>query len=631
MCGILGGWWLGNQPSVTYKIQMSLSKLAHRGPDDRGYTQFPVNGGHLFLGHTRLSIIDLSSAGHQPFVSACGRWSLIFNGEIYNYKELRLELQKNGHHFQTNTDTEVLLISWKQWGITSLKKMIGMFSFVMYDSEDGSITCVRDAFGIKPFYYGFTNNSFYFASEIPAVLALQSEKPKLNWQTSYDYLIHGHYDNQKDTFVDGIKHLLPGHYIVFNPQEKFTIEQSRWWQPSVIPVSNLSFAQAAEELRHRFLENIKLHLRSDVPVGAALSGGIDSSAVVCAIRHVCPDIQINTFSYIAKGTELSEESWVDRVNKFSGCVSHKISTNGDELFEDLDNLIRAQGEPFGSSSIYAQYKVFQLAKKHGIKVTLDGQGADELLSGYIGYPGYRIQSLMENGNWIEAYNFVNNWSKWPGRSRSLALKYYASLVLSENFYDAAKTFQGFNSAPAWINTDLMKDAGVRVSFQRETQSPAFSGRRVIEELSKSLETKGLPGLLRHGDRNSMAFSIESRVPFLTTDLADFLLSLPEQYLISDSGETKSVFRAAMRGIVPDEILDRKDKIGFSTPENYWLTGMPERINGWLEGSEFIPFINKDAVLREFDMLKTGKKVARNWSTWRWINFIRWYNLVGFQE
>ena len=624
MCGIAGGWW-AVRDKAEVKLSQALKKIKHRGPDDDGYQIYPAGGTVVALGHTRLSIIDLSNAGHQPMHSRDGRWAIVFNGEIYNYRELRAQLQAAGHSFQSDSDTEVLLTAWAKWGVSCLPRLVGMFAFVVYDRVKSTITCVRDAFGIKPFFYKTCAGFFGFASELPALLALLSDKPTLNWQRSYDYLVHGDYDSSTDTFYEGIHHLAPAHWIQVDAATGQVAEPQRWWKPNVEARSGWTFEDAVAQVREMFLQNIRLHLRSDVPVGAALSGGVDSSAVVCAMRHVAPHMPIHTFSYIASDSDVNEEHWVDQINGYVGAIPHKVQVSAQDLLRDMEDMIRAQGEPFGSTSIYAQYRVYKLAKECGITVTLDGQGADEMLAGYQGYPGQRLRSLLETGQVLEAWQFWNNWAKWPGRSRMLACKYLASEMTDGKLYEALRRIDGKPTIPSWLIPEPLLENGVRMQKPRLRPETQTKGRRVIDEMSSSLSTRGIVSLLRHGDRNSMRFGIESRVPFLTIDSAELLLSLPESFLISQSGETKHVFREAMRQIVPDNVLKRRDKIGFATPERNLLRQMPSLLKDILHFDMRLPFLNQDkllsALLKDID-----NKYFNAQQAWRIINFSRWLNI-----
>ncbi|MFC5695805.1 asparagine synthase (glutamine-hydrolyzing) [Pseudomonas sp. GCM10022186] len=627
MCGIVGGYWKGAEQGVEGRLDVALLRMHHRGPDDKGFELNNASNGIVALGHTRLSIIDLSSAGHQPMYSGDGRYAIVFNGEIYNYRELREELRTTGVQFHSDSDTEVLLQAWVAWGERCLARLQGMFAFVIHDRHAETLTCVRDAFGIKPFFYTWSPGRFAFASELPALLALLPNKPKIDWQRSYDYLVNADYDSQARTFIEGTYHLPPAHKMVLDLKSGMLAEPAPWWRPSPVQTSSLTFAQATEAVREQFLDNVRLHLRSDVPLGAALSGGIDSSAVVCAMRHVDPESPIHTFSFIADGSPLSEEYWVDQINAHVGATPHKFVATGGELIRDLDDMIRVQGEPFGSTSIYAQYRVFQKAKESGITVTLDGQGADELLAGYTGYPGLRLLSLLEGGQFGEAMRFARKWSQWPGRQQRHAWMHLMQLVMPDSVYDVAKGSIGKSNAPGWLNVDVLRESGVNLREARHGIRPDGRGRRVIERLLSSLRHRGLPELLRHADRNSMRFSVESRVPFLTLPMAELLLGLPEHYLISPAGETKSVFRAAMRGIVPDHVLDRKDKIGFATPEKEWLTSVAPTIREWLRSSAEIPFLQHVRLLEGFDEMMAGRRPF-SWQVWRWINYCKWYEMVA---
>lgn len=623
MCGILGAVVQSLTPDQKGRFHSALHMLQHRGPDDSGVEGFSVAGGDLILGHTRLSIIDLTIAGHQPLHSQDGRYVIVFNGEIYNYQELRDELKVDGYNFYTESDTEVLLAAWVTWGRACLSRLVGMFAFAVLDRSAATLTCVRDAFGIKPFFYSQDSGGFLFASEPPALLKLKNGKARLNWQRAYDYLAHGDYDSVAETFFDGVMSLPAGHLLHVDIAARRVSSVERWWAPQIGEQPGLGFEDAVEQVRSNFLESVRLHLRSDVPLGVALSGGVDSSALVCAVRHVEPSLPIHTFSYIAVGSDVSEEHWVDLANRHVGAISHKVVVTPAELARDLDDMIRAQGEPFGSTSIYAQYRVYRLAKESGVTVTLDGQGADEMLAGYSGYPGQRLRSLIETGDWQQAMHFLQSWSQWPGRSMVQGLKLLLAEMTDGPLYQTLRRLSGRRAIPAWIRSDVLERGGVQLRHPRQRPELDVRGRRVMAELSHSLAKRGLVSLLRHGDRNSMRFSIESRVPFLTLKQVEFLLSMPEHYLIAQSGETKSVFRAAMRGIVPDEILDRKDKIGFQTPERLWLISMAEKIRQWLSVDIGLPFLDQEAIVREFDQIVSGKREF-SWQVWRWVNFIRWH-------
>ena len=384
MCGFVGTYARNPSQSKPEGLITALNLLRHRGPDSSGQSTFNLESGTLRFGFRRLAIIDLSSSGDQPFTSNDQRFNMVFNGEIYNYLELKSELISKGHIFRSNSDSEVLITAWVEWGIEAVNKFIGMFSIVIYDKLKSEIWCIRDAYGIKPFFYSCSNNDFYFASEIAALLALQGGTPKMNQDTAMRYIIEGEYDRSINSFFDGVFQLAPGHFFRIDLNAKnVSVESKRWWYPEIRENLSISFNDAAEALREQFLESVALHLRSDVRVATALSGGLDSSAIVSAIRKIEPDLDIHTFSYSADDPGINESRWIEVVNSGTNSIPHQVEITPDNFYLDVDDLIRTQGEPFGSTSLYAQYRIYQSAKEAGVTVMLDGQGADELLAGTV--------------------------------------------------------------------------------------------------------------------------------------------------------------------------------------------------------------------------------------------------------
>ncbi|MCB0368532.1 MAG: asparagine synthase C-terminal domain-containing protein, partial [Bdellovibrionales bacterium] len=400
-----------------------------------------------------------------------------------------------------------------------------------------------------------------------------------------------------------------------------------YWRVNLNYRSKLSYEKAANKLRDLFLESIALHLRSDVPVGAALSGGIDSSAIVCAIRCLEPNKEIHTFTYVADDKSVSEEKWADIVIDHVGAIPHKVKANPTELVKDLDYLIAIQGEPFGSTSIYAQHKVFQIAKESGIKVMLDGQGADELLAGYTGYAGARIASLLWQLKLKEAYSFIEQASQWPGRSRKMLTKRALNYFVPTQLQPFARKLVGREVVSDWIDAQWFRKRDVRLVLPNWKN---YGKDCLRQELLRSLESVSVPSLLRYEDRNSMAHSIESRVPFLNRPLVEFLFSLPEEYLIDANGKSKAIFRSAMRGIVPDKILDRRDKIGFATPEQKWLSQNRSWVQSSLNKAEKEPMFYYPALEKEWQAVLDGKKPF-GWHIWRCINYLRWAELFKVEK
>lgn len=647
MCGIFG-WIPYNDLGTTdlrKTVKRVLKSMAHRGPDDYGYAVFDAASRGVYsektdvlpesfkcmIGQVRLSIIDLSPSGHQPMFSEGGRYAVVYNGEIYNYIELRSELEKEGVKFATVNDTEVLMKAIVHWGKDALNKFTGMFAFALYDSYLNKLFCARDFFGIKPFYWYRGERGFFFASELPALLEFP-EIPRIVDPTSvYNYMVQGRYNVGGESMLKDIYQIPPAHYMEIDCANPFAAEPVRYWKPDLSVQSKLSFADAASHLREMFLNSVRIHLRSDVPLGVALSGGVDSSAVTCAVRAIEPDIDLHTFSFIARGSDVSEEQYANAAARHTNAVRHIVEVEPKEIIDDIDDMIVKQGEPFGSTSIYAQYRVFKLAKECGITVTLDGQGADELFAGYSGYPGQRIASLLCSMHPLKAYQFLKATSQWPGRSVSGSIMYTAEELLPTWVVPLARKTVGKNPYPLWLDVNQIREAGGEASpasmaLQRQMYP---SKKRVNQRLAYQLTWDGIPRLLRHGDRNAMAHSIESRVPFLTKDMSEFCLSLPEEYLIDMTGKTKSVFKKAMRGIVPDAILDRKDKIGFATPEKDWLFSISGWVDSFLSETKFVPYLKLDSLREEWNGVKGGK-VPYSWRVWRCINYIRWMQVFGIQ-
>lgn len=624
MCGFVGGYSRNFARLKSDALNAALAILQHRGPDSQGQSAFDLESGVLHFGFRRLAIIDLSSSGNQPFTSSDQRFTMVFNGEIYNYVELKHELISKGHVFRSNSDSEVLITAWTEWGINAVNKFIGMFSLVIYDKNKSEIWCIRDAYGIKPFFYSFTNDDFFFASEISALHKIQNITPKMNEEIAIDYLIGGEYDRSTNTFFQNIFQLEPGHFFKVDLKNKeILVDSKRWWFPRIQENTSITFKAAAEELREHFLESIALHLRSDVRVATALSGGLDSSAIVSAIRKIEPDIDIHTFSYLADDPKINECQWIDIVNSETNSIPHLIEISPSQFQNDLDDLISSQGEPFGSTSLYAQYRVYKAAKDAGVTVMLDGQGADELLAGYFGYPESRIQSLIDGRKYASAIALINNWSNWPGRQPKGLIKSSAKYLLPKELQRTLSSALELRRIPDFINKEFVAPVKISDVYARSE----WKNRRLSERLLKEQSNGALIALLRVADRNSMRWSIESRVPFLNTKLSELVLSFPERYLLNNQGETKSVFREAMRGIVDDKILDRKDKVGFATPQNKWMTRDLITKSSVLDGVKEIDFLDYGEVKA---MLSNHKYTSNEGmdTSWRLFNLVKWKQLMG---
>jgi len=615
MCGIVGCVGHASGATILAQLRPALAGLAHRGPDDSGYVVFAPREGRaelldgagrvtelpdrpspapgtatVVLGHRRLAILDLSAAAHQPMATPDGRFVLVHNGEIYNYLELRAELKAMGHRFRSRSDSEVLLTAFAEWGQECLRRLVGMFAFAVLDTQDRRLFLARDPFGMKPLYYTRGAAGLVFASTISALLPFAPDR-RVNPQRLYDYLALGQTDHGHGTLLAAINSLPAAHYAWIDLTQPDALTPQCYWNPSVDRDVDLPFEEAANRLRDEFVESIRLHLRSDVRVGTLLSGGIDSSAVVHAIRHVAgARFELHTFSYIGGDGAVNEEPWIDSVAAGAQTVSHKLRLGPADWAADLPELVASQDEPFGSIAVYAQRRLYRLASESGVRVVLNGQGADELLGGYRGMWSARVASMLKRGRWWSAFRLARATAHQrlpfdPTPRRTLLVG--MTLCSPRRWAEAATRILGRPGRP-WIRPAWCRSHGI------ELRAPWWAGstsRHVLREsLWLGVTTRSLPALLRFEDRNSMAHSVECRLPFLTTALAEFLFSLPESYLIAPDGTSKTVFRAAMRGLVPDAVLDRREKIGFSVPMQAWIPHTP-RVPDLLEAVARIPAVD----------------------------------------
>jgi asparagine synthase (glutamine-hydrolysing) len=631
MCGIAGFIAQPGHGNAS-RVPAALQCIQHRGPDDYGwlrYAQASVERGRdwsdpdrepeVLLLHRRLSILDVSDSGWQPMSTADGRYHVVYNGEIYNYKELREELERLGHSFRSQCDTEVLLAACAEWGTQALRRFVGMFAFALLDTKQRTVLLARDFFGIKPLYYSSQDGFFCFGSEIKALLTLGLSSPEVNAERLLLYLRYGMTDFGSQTLLSQVQQVPPAHYLELHIDRATPEVPKCYWQPDDGGELDISFDEAACQVRELFLRSVELHLRSDVSLGSALSGGIDSSSIVMAIRHLQPSAEIHAFSFIAEDQAISEERWVDLVGHHAGVHIHKVRATAGDLAADLEAMICSQDEPFGSTSAYAQYQVFRAAQSAGIKVMLDGQGADEILGGYRHYQGARLASLLRQGRWIEAAQFLRCSSRLDGFGVYDGLACCADYLMPPAIQSAVRKCVDKDAIPGWLNRRWFAARGIGPQFVNYTTAKDV----LRDSLSRSVSGT-LPALLRYEDRNSMAFSIESRVPFLIPELVSFLGRLPEKYIIAPDGTTKAVFRKAMRGIVPDAILNRRDKLGFVTPERNWLTLLDDWVCAILgsDAAHQLPFLNLGIAQRQWDEVRNGKR-RFDFRIWRWINLIRW--------
>lgn len=628
MCGIVGILELrptnGNSDRC---VQQMTKVIAHRGPDDDGFFSQPP----IYFGFRRLAILDLSSAGHQPMTSDDGRYTIVFNGEIYNYIELANELKKLHHVFHSHTDTEVILHAYQQWGAGAVKRFNGMWAMAIWDSAEHTLFCSRDRFGIKPFYYTIADEQFIFGSEIKALITHPAVRRQPNFYRLYDYLTYGYQDHTADTFFDSIQQIPPAHSLTMNSKGEKKIQP--YWslntQRPVFTENPTSFTQGFLDL---FRDSINLRLRSDVPIGSCLSGGLDSSSIVCIVNEILRDSGISsigdqqkTFSAVYDEKEVDEREYSQAVIDKTGATQFLIAPKGDDVLRDLDTVLYHQDEPFGSTSIFAQWYVMKRASEAGMKVMLDGQGADELLAGYFGYFGSSIASLIRQWHIVKALQEV---SAWQRNHKSLGTRYLYHIMVSVIL----------KLMPRGIGKALIAGAGadgslfMQPSFIHTYGSPppqitASYRDPLRNELHRVLRV-GLPALLHYEDRDSMAWSIEARVPFLDYRLVEYVFALPNEQKINQ-GMTKVVLREAMKGILPEKVRTRQSKLGFATPEKSWLSGaLQPIIRETLRSDSFAgrEIFKTDTVRRLADqaMTRTYHRYADSPVIWRWVNTELWW-------
>ena len=643
MSGIAGVFNTGGLPQGAEHLRRISRALGHRGPDDQGYLGWRLQGAarptlsraveelgdvDVALIHRRLSILDLSPAGWQPMCTEDGRFSIVFNGEIYNYLELREALRAEGWEFSSGSDTEVLLKAFAAWGPNCLCRLVGMFAFAVLDLEHRVLFLARDFFGVKPLVYWRSDAGFAFASEIKALLELDAVPRVADPQATYEYLRLGLVSHGHATMFRDVRALPAGHYMKVSLNAQATCQIVQYWHPAPgradVPAD---FDEAVDDVRELFLDNVRLHLRSDVPVGAALSGGIDAASIVAAMRQLEPAAELHSFSFIAADAGLGEESWVDLVGREKALLVHKCRPGPGDMVAAIDDLIRTQDEPFASVSVFARYCVFRLAQEHGIKVMVDGQGADETLAGSMTYLGVALASLFRRARLFRAVRFMQQALALPSVRPGWLLLNAARCLVPRSLLATAGRFVGEGLFPGYLRQTWFAERNVEPV--RNLFAYPEQGTLLTRHLCYALAVE-LPALLRHEDRNSMRFSVENRAPFLTPGLVDYVLSLPDDWLVSNQAVTRSAFGEAMRGMTPDPILDRRDSTGSASPETAWFG----ELRTWAEA-----VLASDAAAQADQTLNLAAGRVRldnlapesglfDPTLWRVLNLIKWAEVFG---
>jgi len=665
MCGISAIICQSQARDLLPLILPMNSSIRHRGPDDEGFLLYSgevgrrplIFGGHdsplqlyateypyspsncidaqvdlesrVAFGHRRLSIVDLSPAGHQPMCDSQGRYWIIFNGEIYNFQDIRDELSDSNFKFYSHTDTEVILAAYALWGRDCLQKFNGMWSFVILDTRKNSIFAARDRFGIKPFYYWFSPEGFLaIGSEIKQFTMLPGWSARLNPQRAYDYLIHGIADHTNQTLFRDVYQIRGGEAFEVNLNEiRNPLPVYRWYNFTNHPFPG-SLEMAAEKFRSLLYNSINLRLRADVPVGSCLSGGLDSSSIVCIANILLQQLNSKsmqeTFSACSRFKEYDERDYIEAVVNQTKIKAHYIYPENCDLFRELENLVWYQDEPFGSTSIYAQWNVFRMASEHNVKVLLDGQGADEMLAGYHHFFPAHYAGLLQK---LKIFSFLDEISavnRIHGYSIQDDLKKVIYNLLPKYIRSKLGLFRN-NSyvSPSWLN---IKKLGAFPSL------PPFPEKKYMDLLNDhcylQLTQTSLPLLLHWEDRDSMAFSVEARVPFLDYRLVEFVVGLPPDLKI-ERGITKKVLRESLKSILPEKIVTRYDKLGFATPEEYWVRS--ENTSDWKkalsDAIENSAGIIKPEALKKFDRVVNGYEPF-SFSIWRMICFSTWMKIFN---
>ena len=593
MCGIVGKISFNNQAITENELKKMADTIVHRGPDGEGY--WINDDKFLGFGHRRLSILDLSDKGKQPMhYQNC---SITYNGEIYNYLEIRSELINKGYKFYSDTDTEVVLAAYNEYGQSCLNFFDGMFAFVIWDNKKKILFGARDRFGEKPFFYYKDKTQFSFASEMKALFSIGITKIPSK-SMIYNYLVYDVVENPYDkteTFYKYIYQVPPSHSFTLKLNGAF--ELKKYWDIYHKNKLDTSYKEATEKFHLLFNNSIKRRMRSDVKVGTSFSGGIDSSSVASCIINNFSNNKLNTFTARFKEKEFDEGYFIDCFKSKYDITSHYTWPKEDLIIEELDKVFYHQEEPFGSTSILAQWEVMKLAKEQGVTVLLDGQGADETLAGYYKYFLYFL-----NEKYRENKSIFKNELEFI--EKNLMLKnYLPKTFYVDNNFPKLKSLVSNKIRPYRIKSlasDLNSDF---VKSFRKNPSPFKNFVNLGEALYFDTMKYGLGKLLRFADRNSMAFSREVRLPYLSHDLVEFVFSLPADYKMN-KGWSKKILRDSMESYIPKEIAWRKDKKGFQPPEERWLENK----------------LIKDLIIESFENLKKEKIIKQSCSdnSWKYI-------------
>ena len=654
MCGISGiACWNGKKISTDEIIRMNNS-LRHRGPDDEGFllinekqktiafgndTPIEVKESRLhfsptqhieknnsvyelLLGHRRLSIIDISATGHQPMCLPDVDLWITYNGEIYNYKELRASLQAKGIEFITESDTEVILRCYQAYGSECVQHFNGMWSFVIYDGRKKEMFASRDRFGVKPFYYHSAENNFAFASEQKTLLQFSEVKKEINPVAMFDFLALNVLEKEKEGLFKGIKELQPAHNLSLNLKNG-EIKINRYYSlktdSTFFSINKKQTQEYIDEVKKLATESIDLRLRADVTVGTCLSGGIDSSVIVCVMDKLLKEKsssqngnKIQAFSSIFPGSRFDESAYMKNVVEQTNTNWHTVIPDKKDFLNDVEYLIYSHDLPIWSISSFAQSSVMKLAKSNHVKVLLDGQGADELFGGYKHYYKYLLNDFKSSSENNEYQNAIAALKETNGKdflvryNLKKLIEPTAPLLLKKFFFPDLK----------YIHPDLLNQYKERFLFLKETSTS------LNEKLKEDFTGTYLKELLRREDRNGMMHSVESRVPF-TDDhsLVESVFSIQGNYKIRGAS-TKYLLREAFKDILPSPVYSRTDKLGFVTPNNEWMNDLKNDFRIYFT-SDLAPYLNLPLLMRDYNSFFNQSHKSENYRVFKFISLAVW--------
>lgn len=658
MCGICGAVSFGRSP-VAQHVSTMASRLRHRGPDGEGYVFFSgdstlaVSGNdtaqslinsslpyapsihidavtdsfQVGLGHRRLTVLDLHDTGHQPMCDSEKRFWITYNGEIYNYKELRDEL-KHKYRFISESDTEVILYAYKEWGEKCLQRFNGMWAFVIYDRHEKKIFGARDRFGVKPFYYCHGKEYFAFASELKALVNLPFLKKEINDAAVFDFFVLGKMETEEEGFFKNIFELFPSMYFVLDVatgELKKTKYYSLNYSSVFSDYDEIQLQKYKDEVRNMLVESVSYRMRSDVPVGVCLSGGIDSSVITGIIYHLLKEQvplnigeRLRTFTVAFHEKEFDESDYAQSVIQHTGALWERIYPDEKQLLDNLGDLVYSQDMPLWSTSTFAQHSVQRLVKENGIKVVLDGQGGDELFAGYGNHYPYFWTELLSHNKYSEFFKEINSDN---GNFSLLAKTFLKNKVIAKLPLNLRSSiYEMYNDKLAFLNRDFLAANKHRMQPEEEIGS-------LNKALYEDFLVKRLKIFLKCEDRCSMWHSVESRVPF-TDDhrLVEFIFTIPSVYKIR-GGVSKYLLREAMKNFIPQKVYERKDKKGYNTPHNAWLEKIKNEVRP-LFNEKLRNYIDVKKIDKDYKAVFSFEGDNDDKLVFRYITFAKWVEVFG---